>query len=566
MITKSRRNLIPAIAAVLLTGVSQAQPPQQRQSLSSDWTDQQVVFTESTDVWKAIRNQQDPRYVRKVLRDLLRQKSQERERDKEKEKDKDKDKEGKGNTPPSVRDWNTTLTGSGGTASFSVGHIPAKFVFDVNQPPSCTNDFVVTGTGLAGSATQASVVAYNNLYSNPSGTGFCSGTGPKVMWAYNLATNQIRHAAVLSLDGTRAIFVDAAGGFHVVRWSSATGNGTAVGAPATLAATTPGATDPGGVIDWRIAAGLGVTSPFVDYTADVAYVTTGTGVVRKIANVFKGIPSEVTTGGWPVTLPGGVTNLSTPVYDFNSKRVYVTVNGTIYFIDTTQATVSASATTWAFATAAASYPVIVDSTNQKVYAWSPSNGSNAVVAQADTALSAGSRVTASVGGTASQSPLGGDFNNAYYSGNATSARLYVVGNDATGTSTTRVPAFYMFSFDSAWKLLTTATGGPLRLATAAAEASYVTGFFNSTQNKDYMFVGVTTACSTAVTGGCIRSIDVSGSTFPTAANVNNVILAANGGTYGIAVDNNSSAAEASSVYYVMRSTNSLVKATQSALQ
>jgi hypothetical protein len=45
-----------------------------------------------------------------------------------------------------------------------------------------------------------------------------------------------------------------------------------------------------------------------------------------------------------------------------------------------------------------------------------------------------------------------------------------------------------------------------------------------------------------------------------------VILNATGGTGTITVDNDSSAAEASSVYYTTQSGNNVVKATQAALQ
>jgi len=54
--------------------------------------------------------------------------------------------------------------------------------------------------------------------------------------------------------------------------------------------------------------------------------------------------------------------------------------------------------------------------------------------------------------------------------------------------------------------------------------------------------------------------------FPTAANVNNVILNASAGTGTITVDNNNVAAEASSVYYTSQSGNDIVKATQAGLQ
>ena len=65
---------------------------------------------------------------------------------------------------------------------------PAKFTFNVNATPDCTNDFVVYGLNVAGTTGgQANLIALNNLYSGTGPTGFC-GSAPTVYWAYN-ATN-----------------------------------------------------------------------------------------------------------------------------------------------------------------------------------------------------------------------------------------------------------------------------------------------------------------------------------------------------------------------------------------
>ncbi len=63
------------------------------------------------------------------------------------------------------RDWQESM---GAGASVGAGNYPAKFSI-LGTSANCVNvaqpDFVVYGTGLAGSGTQASVVAYDNLYS-----------------------------------------------------------------------------------------------------------------------------------------------------------------------------------------------------------------------------------------------------------------------------------------------------------------------------------------------------------------------------------------------------------------
>jgi hypothetical protein len=94
----------------------------------------------------------------------------------------------------------------------------------------------------------------------------------------------------------------------------------------------------------------------------------------------------------------------------------------------------------------------------------------------------------------------------------------------------------------------------------------VTAFFNTTLGKQFLFVSVTTACTTTIAGGCIRSIDVTNNAFPTTATNNNVVFAASGGTGGITADNVSGSAGASSVYYTTLSGRTLVKATQALLQ
>jgi hypothetical protein len=188
------------------------------------------------------------------------------------------------------------------------------------------------------------------------------------------------------------------------------------------------------------------------------------------------------------------------------------------------------------------------------------------VAQADTNLSLASQVTVSVGSpTGNLQVLPGDFNEDYYNGLAGSALLYVVGNDS---SANRVPSLYAIGFNAALKMDNAPSDGPLRLArnVAGVSASTVTSFFNPTQNKQFLFVSVTNSCSTAITGGCIRSLDVTNNLFPTTTTVNNVVFAAAGGTTSIRVDNTSTSAGAASVYYMTLTGKTLVKATQAGLQ
>ena len=63
-------------------------------------------------------------------------------------------------------DWSYSL-GSTAGASVAPYNFPAKYTYDTTAAPSCSNDFVVFAVNQPGSASQASIVAFNNLYSGP---------------------------------------------------------------------------------------------------------------------------------------------------------------------------------------------------------------------------------------------------------------------------------------------------------------------------------------------------------------------------------------------------------------
>src|ERR1700686_4590889 len=78
------------------------------------------------------------------------------------------------------RDWAKSL---GPGATVGAAQYPAKFSFGAPSA-SCGGDpqpdFVALNTSVLGWATQASIVAFDNLYSG------CSGTGPTTYQAYNI--------------------------------------------------------------------------------------------------------------------------------------------------------------------------------------------------------------------------------------------------------------------------------------------------------------------------------------------------------------------------------------------
>src|SRR3954470_16916929 len=227
-----------------------------RVGMVKDFNSRQVIFSEMVPANVVDKVREDPRFYQQYLHRHAHLYAH------------DPDFEPDQNRPGTiVRDWNFSLNGgSGGTIS-----APAKYVFDVNAVPSCANDFVVTGVNIAGSATQANVIGLKSLYNNPAGTGLCPGTAPTLLFAYNIGAGTLNSYVALSLDGTKIAFNESNGAssfFHILTWKTGAGNGVSAAAPAT-----PGAGNTAVDTKFGLAGGLS-TAPFIDYGADVAYVTT----------------------------------------------------------------------------------------------------------------------------------------------------------------------------------------------------------------------------------------------------------------------------------------------------
>ena len=493
-----------------------------------------------------------------------------------------------GNSPGnySFYSWNsgtyiTTVT-SAGTVTPVVSPVPdpgggeiytAKFALDVNQAPSCTNDFVVVGIPTSRIVVgQANIIGLNNLYSNASGTGFCPGTGPNVMFAYTSGTGQVPGSIVISQSGQQVAYVENVPGssfLHLLTIGTTGTNGTGATSP-----VSPGAGGGNNAVDTRIRLTpdggttnqSSMSSPFVVFTHgdanDVAYVTTyslagsGSGYLYKINNVFNGGTAGIVWSAPITAVP------STPVYDRGSNKIFFTDSaGRIDYVLDSGASPSVVYGPIVAPGATSENPVIVDSTHQMVYASFNSNGTNAVVVQAPTSLA--STVSAPVGtaNTTFTGPYLPDFNHAWYSGSG-APMMFVAGTD-TGAGTG--PTLYGVGFTGG--VMNNTASSSTALTTGAADASPVSEFYNATLSKDFLFVGVTNNCIATAQGGttgCVMSLDIT-SGFPT-VNSATTALAAPGGTSGIIPDNNSNLAEASSVYYTTKTGATLVKATQSALQ
>lgn len=454
-----------------------------------------------------------------------------------------------------------TLTTNGSPDPGGGQTSPAKYVFDVTAVPSCTNDFVVMGlptSPLAGR--QANIIGLNNLYSPTT-----CGAAPTVMFAYASGSGQVPAAVSISLDGTQITYIEnlpPSSYFHVLTIGTTGNNGTSA-----TSAAVPGVGN--NAVDSRVLLSpdggattqSSTTSAFIDYAHGVAYATTystdgsGSGYLYKISNVFSG--SGTPTIAWSVPISAVP---SSPVYDSVSNKIFFTdSNGRIDYVADTGASPSVVYGAVVASGATSENPVVIDGTNQMVYATFNSNGTDAIVVQAPTSLASAVSVSVGTGSTTQTGPYTPDFNNDWYAGAGTPL-MYVAG---TGSGTR--PTLYSIGFNGTG-VMNSSPSASTALSTGPADSSPVTEFYNDVLHKDYIFVGVTNNCIATVgggTGGCVMSLDITNG-FPT-VNANSTALAAPGGTTGIIVDNDSSLTQASNIYYATKTGATLVKATQSGL-
>ncbi len=370
------------------------------------------------------------------------------------------------------RDWSINL-GAAGTAP---AMYPAKFTFDTNATPSCANDFVVFPVNANGSAAQPNLVAFNQLYSGTAGAnGICNrapvagidtGVAATVSWSYNIQAiaggAAVPTSPVLSLDGKKVAFVESKAGstahFHVLAWKNLDGqaanlqNALVPKQITTFSANAPAA-GTGAATDLALgAASDTLSSPFIDYGRDLAYVGNDKGVVFRIKNVFCtisaacagatppapsldatwGTAGAVTIGGTCVTTSSQLTG---PVFDSGTQNVYVgCADGKLYRISQAGAItpLAVGDGVGAKAFGAIVDPPIVDGVNGFVYATSGSanNGANGVLVQAKLDLSALVAVPIGAGNQCNiHSPT---VSNAYFTNPATAASIIFVGG-VTGT-------------------------------------------------------------------------------------------------------------------------------------
>ncbi len=493
--------------AWILTG--QAASPRQ-QGLPTDWSHRHVIFSQPSTDAQAAAVMRDPRYWQQWNRAHF---------------VKALNAGGVGLTSSSVfasagashADWSQNL-GSGANAG--PGVFPAKYSFQVTTATCASGtkpDYTVFSTGLLGTSLQASIVAFDNLYSG------CTGIAPTVYWAFDTG-GQVLTSPTVSGDGTQVAFVQTTGGIAdlvLLKWAP----GGTVGSPVTLVGVTNAAyrnciAPCMTTIRLRDGAMIArddtTSSVFPDYTNDIIWVGTASSWLHKITGVFRGTPADVRTGGFPVQVnPGNATALSNPVHDSASGNVFVGDYGGFLYRVSSTGVVTASGKV-DFGTGLVAGP-IVDSTAGKVYVFSSSDGTTncpgttpcSAVYLFGTGFLAGNTGTKAVVGASvsfppNPSPLfEAGFDSKYLASANATGNIYVCGN--TGGP----PILYQIPINAG--TMGTVVAGPV-LSNATTGCSPVTDISNPNATggtTEWIFAsarasGLGNSCAS---GGCVMNFE-----------------------------------------------------------
>ncbi|MGO9084533.1 MAG: hypothetical protein ACLQBK_04840 [Candidatus Sulfotelmatobacter sp.] len=426
------------------------------EGLPTDWTHRHIIFSQPATAELAGIVARDPRYwqqwyrqnVAHVLDDGV-------ENSAEIATWRDRPKA----TSSIHRDWSEGL---GNLGTVGAGNYPAKYSFSVTTA-SCgsaaTPDFVAFSTGLTGSGTQASIVAFDNLYS-----GCPTGTIPSVYWAYNTG-GQILTSPVFSRDGSQLAFVQTSAGaasLVLLRWKASTTEtvGGPVAPTSVPPASYPGCTTPC-MTTIALTSGGGTpaatndttSSVFYDYVGDTAWVGDAKGWLHQFTPVFSNTaaPAEIRTAPWPVQVnTTAPTALTSPVHDHVSGNVFVEdQGGFLYAVSASSGAVTTSGRLDFAPAADIVGGLVVDPSAQKVYVFASSDGTTnctgpapcSAVYQLATNFTGGTGSEVTVGtSSAAPNPLyDGAFDNAYQTSLNATGNIYVCGDTGVNPMLWQVP-------------------------------------------------------------------------------------------------------------------------------
>lgn len=528
-------------------------------------------------------------------------------------------------------DWNISV-GAGaivGATSPAYNPVyPAKWTFDSNESLAgaagdtgpCLNDYLVVPINALSGATlppgpgQPNIIGLNNLYSGNagvSGTGVCNGgTGARTTgigttddglsattyFSYSVLGDDglVQTSPVTSMDGNLIAFVEGSGfvtgaaHFHVLAWQAGQGNNAAdrqdaltnafpIGAGGAAFVTAPPVAGSGTATDLTLVSSDSLSSPYVEYSDDVAYVGDDAGNIYRIRNVF--CPAWAPCGGaqpnldptWGtggiLTIGGTCTGMvSSITVDGASGNIFAGCSdGNLYAFDPSGTPVAGSPVALGDGSTVGGIvdAPILDVVNGWVYAETGSSSGiggsttgNPILAQASLDLT-----------TVTVATLGPDpgtfnihapaFNDAYFtSATSTNWLLYEYSSDTGGGGEI---VLYGITFGASVNHPMNAgvPANSLAFPTGRVEVSPLTEFM-TTGGEDRLFAG-----AEGLAGGNIVSLRVDGG-FPAGLEFSNT---EGTGTSGIVADNvDSAVGQANSVYFGVEGTgtnqNSVVKLTQ----
>ena len=606
-----------ALCVLTLSGLSawgQDGDPSKEQSkkhpdgIVHDWSRRHVAYPRIGSIKSLIAVQHDPRAILSWQAAEREDWHRERSRRHFRERDHNRDNRDHGRDNDSMdsglhRDWAISL-GGGSTAP---SMYPAKFGFDTTATPLCT-DFVVFPVNIIGSSTQPNLVAFNNLYSGGTSiapAGLCGSrtlvpgdnrSSATTLWSYaiNAAGGLVATSPALSLDGKKVAFVETVAGssahFHVLAYKS--GDGVDLITPNlqnvlkpviinTFTGLLAPAADSGTASDLSLGStGDTLSSPFIEYGLDRAYVGNDDGTLFRINNVFCTFPQCTGAGSPAPSLDatwgtgGGLAvcsgkKMTGPVVDGSTGNVFVGCSdGKLYGFTAAGVAVGPALVVGDGSPFGGIVdPPMIDVVNKFVYAVSGSSGGFSVLVQAST-IDLSGKVTATLGKAAPFNQHAPAFNAAYFS-SSTPANWLIY---AWAINSINEVAIYGVGFHASHVMSAGPAGNVIAWAGSSAnEFSPLTEFLNG--GTDQLF-------SSGIAPDSANFVENNISTFPTAfppvsgSNAFGATTEEGGGTGGIIVDNDSGLGQASSVYFGVLSTggvgtnpngNSAVKLTQTGL-
>jgi hypothetical protein len=568
------------VACLGLSGEAQDEPQQQHVGRVQDWSYHHITTSGGLPAADLERAKAEPRILfhlaeRNLQRPVANANRQKFDRER---------RHPERPTRPSASakiDWSVSL----GTGIVAPNMYPAKYSFDITADPSCTDDFVVFGLNVRGTATQANLLGLNQLYR---GTGGLCGTGTaNVNWAYNgsTAAGSVLTSPVISLDGTKIAYVESATGsavFHILTWKAGEGTSATSAVVPTLNGACTATSSCLKSVTFSASSTVTLASPWVDYASDKAFVGSDNGNIYRISCVFRCALNTQPGLDWTFSLPVAGTGGSSatpngPVYNAQTGHLMVGDQlGELWTINASGASPSVFAgpvmiggggctttkppgrnvTGTDCAANGGSFgipdPVILDSSAGKVFAFSGNDGTNgasAVVAQLNEDLTGLVRAhigRGSFGNTSTNVDIHtGAFDNNYFGASPNTGELFVCGTGPTNTN----PFHYWIGFTAYPIMNSTTTGSLARSPTfAGLECSPYTEFYNPNINlngdsthHDVLASGLMAAAP----NGYIITNDISTGSVP--GGLSSVQY--DGGVSGIIVDNFSTSGQASSVYF-----------------